>query len=830
VSGPAPHLGSAGRQHAAMGGLLRGAAPAVATAGAPAGAGSVPAAGGARAAAWRTPLLRLAAFAGLAAFGAAHWAALVQAPSFGRTLLVVLVATGGAAALALLGTARTDRALTRALGGRPRGARALIVALALVAGLLTLALGLGAAGLPLRLLGPENWPELFDGLDRGLAGVQGVDWPYDGPEEWIRLTILLGAPFLLGMAALLAFFPARRGGSLLRAAGLVVLLLLYGVAVTEHDPGAPLLRGLVLLLLVAGWLWLPRLGAREAAAGGAVVASVGLLSLPFAAALDGERPWWDYRAWNWFGGGTAITFDWNHEYGPLDWPREGTTLLNVRSDRPHYWKAETLDAFDGFRWVRTNDNATDNLFAELPKQFGVRQGSSWDPGEYNPRWDEEIRVTVRSLTSDLIVGAGTTHEVDGADATLSSDGTARVQGDPLDEGDSYTVRSYAPDPSRAQMQRSTAVGYEDQYSQYTRIYLPGVGESATEGVGLQGDAARSEALTRRPIVDVPFRGDSLADRSEADRALRESEYRRVYRLALEWTAGTDTSYDAVKAIERRLQDRDEYTYAERVPTREIPLDGFLFEERRGYCQQFSGAMALMLRMVGIPARVAAGFSPGSYNSDSREYRVRDLDAHSWVEVYFTGIGWVPFDPTPIRAPAESQSSGVLATSAARADAGEVSNPRAGVAAERVDAPGVLGDGEEGGAGWILQVFGLLVLLAVLGVTASVVLRVRARRGLSAEQLAEAQLAELRRALARLDWDVPAATTLLALERRLGRVAGPAAACYAAGLRAHRYDPRAPRAPGAIDRRALRRDLSSRAGLTGRLRGLLAIPPGGPRPV
>jgi hypothetical protein len=116
------------------------------------------------------------------------------------------------------------------------------------------------------------------------------------------------------------------------------------------------------------------------------------------------------------------------------------------------------------------------------------------------------------------------------------------------------------------------------------------------------------------------------------------------------------------------------------------------------------------------------------------------------------------------------------------------------------------------------------------VVTGMVLRIRARRNLSGEQLAEAQLAELRRALARLDWEVPAATTLLGLERRLGRMAGPASARYAAGLRAHRYDPRAPSAPGWQERRELRRELSSRAGLIGRLRGLLAIPPGGPRPI
>jgi protein-glutamine gamma-glutamyltransferase len=827
MSGPAPHLGSAGRERAAMSGLLRGPTPAAATAGAPAAAARPASAVSAPASEIRLALIRLATFAALALFGAAHWAGLVAGASFGRTLLVVLVAVGGAAVLVLLGMASTGRVLTDALGGRPRGARALIVGLALLTGFATLCLGLGAAGMPLRLLGPENWGELADGLDRGLGGVQGVNWPYDGRDWWIRQTILLGAPFLLAIAATLAFFPTRRGASLFRAAGLVVLLVLYGTAVTEHDPGQPLLRGLVLLVLVGAWLWLPRLGTREAAAGAAVVVALGVLSLPPAAALDGDEPWWDYRAWNWFGGGTPLTFSWNHEYGPLDWPREGTTLLNIRSDRPHYWKAETLDGFDGLRWVRTQASETPEPTAELPARFGYEQGP-WDLREYNERWDEEIEVTVRSLTSELIVGAGTTYEVDDARVSYTADGTTRLLGDPLEEGDSYTVHAYAPDPNRNLMRRSTEDGYPDYYGRYTRIFLPGPGENAIDGAGLQGDASRSQAFENRQSVTVPLRNEQSFDDGFADEALRNSKYARVYDLALDWTAGERTPYDAVKAIETRLQE--EYTYAERVPTRPIPLDGFLFADRRGYCQQFSGAMALMLRMVGIPARVAAGFSPGSYNQDTEEFRVRDLDAHSWVEVYFTGIGWVPFDPTPIRAPAESQSSGLLATSAARGDAGEVSNPRGGVAAsERAGDPGGQ-RAEEGGSGWILRVFALLVLATLAAVAATVVLRVRARRELTPEQLAEAQLAELRRALDRLEWEVPAATTLLGLERRLGRVAGPASAHYAAGLRAHRYDPRAPRAPGLRDRRELRRELSSRAGLVGRLRGMLAIPPGGPRPV
>ena len=91
----------------------------------------------------------------------------------------------------------------------------------------------------------------------------------------------------------------------------------------------------------------------------------------------------------------------------------------------------------------------------------------------------------------------------------------------------------------------------------------------------------------------------------------------------------------------------------------------------------------------------------------------------------------------------------------------------------------------------------------------------------------AQLSELRRALERLGWDLPASTTLLALEQRLGRFAGPASEAYAGALRATRYDPRTPGGPSLRSRRAVRRELT-RGSVFDRLRGLIAIPPGAPR--
>ena len=267
----------------------------------------------------------------------------------------------------------------------------------------------------------------------------------------------------------------------------MALLLLYGTAVAEHDPGQPALRGLALLLLVGAWLWLPRLSGREAALAAAVVAGVGVLSLPAAAALDADRAWWDYRAWDWFGGGEVITFDWTHEYGPLEWSRSGATMLNVESDRPHYWKAETLDSFDGLRWFRSGD--VDDV--QYGQELGLHRGPpptarTWDYFEYNPDWDERIRFTVRSLSTEFVVGAGVVLRVEGIAATPSADGTTRLRRDRrLEKGDSYTITSYAPNPTKAQM-RGAPEGYGSDLGRYTGIQLPNPGETATEGVALSG--------------------------------------------------------------------------------------------------------------------------------------------------------------------------------------------------------------------------------------------------------------------------------------------------------------------------------------------------------
>ncbi|WP_088106117.1 transglutaminase TgpA family protein [Halalkalibacter urbisdiaboli] len=127
---------------------------------------------------------------------------------------------------------------------------------------------------------------------------------------------------------------------------------------------------------------------------------------------------------------------------------------------------------------------------------------------------------------------------------------------------------------------------------------------------------------------------------------------RVKELADELVAGKDNRYDRAKAIERYLAST-EYTYETvDVPTPrrgEDYVDQFLFESKRGYCDNFSTAMVVLLRSIDIPARWVKGFTQGervNTLSDGRDvYKVTNQNAHSWVEVYFPDIGWVPFEPT-----------------------------------------------------------------------------------------------------------------------------------------------------------------------------------------
>jgi transglutaminase-like putative cysteine protease len=122
--------------------------------------------------------------------------------------------------------------------------------------------------------------------------------------------------------------------------------------------------------------------------------------------------------------------------------------------------------------------------------------------------------------------------------------------------------------------------------------------------------------------------------------------RRIKALADQITSGSTNAFDKAANVERYLIGHYAYTLDLSGTHGDDPLADFLFVRRAGHCEYFASAMTLMLRAEGIPARYVTGFSPGEYNDVGGDYIIRESDAHAWVEVYFPGYGWIPFDPTP----------------------------------------------------------------------------------------------------------------------------------------------------------------------------------------
>jgi hypothetical protein len=125
---------------------------------------------------------------------------------------------------------------------------------------------------------------------------------------------------------------------------------------------------------------------------------------------------------------------------------------------------------------------------------------------------------------------------------------------------------------------------------------------------------------------------------------------RIRSLAEEWARPAQTPHDRARAIEQHLRTEYRYDLASPSGRDPQPLDHFLFESKRGHCEFYSTAMAIMLRTLNVPTRNVTGFVGGTYNRFGRFYAVRQGDAHSWVEVFLDEQGWVTFDPTP---PADS---------------------------------------------------------------------------------------------------------------------------------------------------------------------------------
>jgi transglutaminase-like putative cysteine protease len=121
---------------------------------------------------------------------------------------------------------------------------------------------------------------------------------------------------------------------------------------------------------------------------------------------------------------------------------------------------------------------------------------------------------------------------------------------------------------------------------------------------------------------------------------------RIAPLARQVSAAADNNYDKAVAIETYLRTKFGYTLQLPPAVPRDPVANFLFERKQGHCEYFASSMAVMLRTLGIPSRVVNGFRTGEFNDLTSQYLVRASSAHSWVEAYFPGYGWISFDPTP----------------------------------------------------------------------------------------------------------------------------------------------------------------------------------------
>ena len=277
-------------------------------------------------------------------------------------------------------------------------------------------------------------------------------------------------------------------------------------------------------------------------------------------------------------------------------------LLKVETTTSTYLRLTALDSFDGSKFTLTPLSA--------PNSAKVAKGLPAAPGPIDlptTRIDARVSVT-RNLAENYlpVPYAPTSIKVSGdwravlpTMTVFSSRTTTR--------GASYTVTAAAPNPDKARLRASGTV------------------TDLTDAISSTPDVQPDLGL---PIPMTP----------------------QVRDLARSVTAKATTAYDAVAAIQDYLRGPT-FTYDLGVPAvgtakGQSPLTNFLFVSKRGYCEQFASAMTVLVRTIGIPARVAIGFTPGAVQKDGT-YLVTNKDAHAWPEIYFPSAGWVRFEPTPL---------------------------------------------------------------------------------------------------------------------------------------------------------------------------------------
>jgi transglutaminase-like putative cysteine protease len=440
----------------------------------------------------------------------------------------------------------------------------------------------------------------------GFSDFYGTHLPFDP-----RVHVAMGELVLAGIftfALLVALSAAARKPvlstvALVVGAGWPATLLgpSHGVAV-----GAAILGAALVLLAGLGSRRVPALALPATAAVALGAVAVGSAT----AARHGLVHWQSWNLAHVASGPVGVGFVWNAQYGGLHWPAHPTVVLQVESAQtPSYLRAAVLDDFSGDAWEEGSPRPADSLEPAAALQ---------------PRNETREIVTVDGLADPQLVGGSipVRFAAGGAPLATPEPGFAALDQN-LPRGFRYSVWSYSPRPTADDLRRSPAV-------------YPGV-------------------LAEQGLLDVGG-GIDMPSFGSRDRQARANElvanepalykYLRLERLAEGVAGGARTPYDAVAGLENWFVASGGFRYSNHPLVISPPLVGFVAQTRAGYCQYFAGAMALMLRYLGIPARVAVGFAGGTADVHRHIWVVTDRQAHAWVEVWFKGYGWLPFDPTP----------------------------------------------------------------------------------------------------------------------------------------------------------------------------------------
>jgi hypothetical protein len=457
-------------------------------------------------------------------------------------------------------------------------------------------------------------------VDRGLRDWFSTHTPIDvgrfaGADHDLRLAFFLAAAALawllvrheaalpaIGVAFAMFALPSTvlaLNADVFRA-GVFLMLALLTLVATSQRTGRPL----------AGDVQIVGLSTAVVIAGLIVGTAPGVTKNAFLA-------WQTWNPLRHSGRLVNVDFMWNQSYGPLHWPKKHTQVLEVTSPTEMYWKAATLDTFFLDHW---------QLSLQSRPVATATGGSIAVPSEYLPlqqsvgHHEVTVKVKVLGLADDHMVGAAQPVRwvlPDGQQSLLDADGTVTALTD-LPRNATYSMTAYNPSPTPSELVNAGTSFPESIRSGVVvgNVTIPVWPSSKTPGRKLLSN------------LSLPFLVASKQAWAASQAIRARNEYEAV--LALE-------HYFRTKPFRYELTPK----YDHRLPA----LADFMLRSHRGYCQMFSGAMALVLRLHGIPARVAVGFTPGKLQG-SNTYLVNDHNAHAWVEVYFPQYGWLPFEPTP----------------------------------------------------------------------------------------------------------------------------------------------------------------------------------------